>query len=200
MGLYTVQVICQSASWNLLSAFAPHPWDFTLHDLFLPGIPGFRKQRSWVVGSLQDGSCLTYLLFYFIFLILIWGGCLLIFREKGRGERERGWGRDGNIVVREKHWLAILHMLPDWGSNPQPRYVPWLGVEPATFCCTGQHSNQLNLLSRAPSLSFTSLQILFCQWENISHPFPAKSVALLSPCNCALLQPISCLWDSPDCL
>ena len=29
----------------------------------------------------------------------------------------------------------------DWGSNPQPSYVPWPGVKLATFPCMGRWSN-----------------------------------------------------------
>ena len=29
---------------------------------------------------------------------------------------------------------------PYWGPGPQPRHVPWLGIEPATLWFTGQHS------------------------------------------------------------
>ena len=55
---------------------------------------------------------------------------LFIFRERGReGEREG-----------EKHWCErSIHCLvascthPSWGSNLQPRHVPWPGIEPVTF-------------------------------------------------------------------
>ena len=40
-------------------------------------------------------------------------------------------------------------MHPNWGSNPQPRYVPWPGIEPATFWCKEQCSNQLSYVARA---------------------------------------------------
>ena len=49
--------------------------------------------------------------------------CLLM-RER---EKER------NIYVREKHWLVSSHMCPNQGLNP-PRYVPWPGIEPVTWC------------------------------------------------------------------
>ena len=29
-----------------------------------------------------------------------------------------------NISVREKDQLVAFHMRPEWGLNPQPRYVP----------------------------------------------------------------------------
>ena len=53
--------------------------------------------------------------------------CLLIW------QRETEWEREKNINVREKHWSAASHMGPDRGSNPQPRYVPWLGIRLETF-------------------------------------------------------------------
>lgn len=36
--------------------------------------------------------------------------------------------------------------------NLQPRYVPWLGIKPPAFCCTGRHSNQLGHPARARTL------------------------------------------------
>ena len=53
-----------------------------------------------------------------------WIICLLIFRERGNGERERGTP------------IGCLQYVPryrHWGSNLQPRFVPWLGSEPTTF-------------------------------------------------------------------
>ena len=53
------------------------------------------------------------------------------FKERGRGtERER-----------EKHRLVTSHTCLNWGSNPKPMYVPWLGIEPATVWYVGQCSN-----------------------------------------------------------
>ena len=75
-------------------------------------------------------------------------------REKHRCEREtwkkgRKREKERNSNMKEKHGsVASLH-IPHQGSNPQPKYVPWLGMEPTTFWCTGRHSNQLNLLARA---------------------------------------------------
>ena len=50
---------------------------------------------------------------------------------------------------REKHWLVASHSRLDWGLNPKTSYVPWLGIEPLTFWCTGQYSNQLNHVSKS---------------------------------------------------
>lgn len=54
-----------------------------------------------------------------------------------KGERE-------NIDVRENYRSVASRMRPTGESNPQPGFVPWQGIEPATFQCTGQHSNELS--------------------------------------------------------
>ena len=55
---------------------------------------------------------------------------LFIFRE-GKGGRKRG---------RETSLCGCLLHTPYWGLGPQPRHVPWLGIESATLCFPGQHS------------------------------------------------------------
>ena len=75
-----------------------------------PLVPG--EARIWTYCSLS---------FLFIYLF--------IFRERTReGERER------NINV----WLPPAHL--HQGPSPQPRHVPWLGIELATRWLAGQHS------------------------------------------------------------
>ena len=39
-------------------------------------------------------------------------------------ERRKGREREINIDVTEKHQSVAPGKLPDWGSNPQPRFVP----------------------------------------------------------------------------
>ena len=59
---------------------------------------------------------------------------LILEREDGEGGRER---------EREKHQcerqtlIGCLSIHPHQGPNPQASYVPWLGIKPATFWCTG---------------------------------------------------------------
>ena len=48
--------------------------------------------------------------------------------RKGRGQQ-----REKHIDVREKHQLVAIRMCPDWELNPQPRYMPWAGIEPANL-------------------------------------------------------------------
>ena len=48
-------------------------------------------------------------------------------------------------MEREKHQcardtsLGCLLQAPTWGSGPQPRHVPWLGIKLATFWFLGRH-------------------------------------------------------------
>ena len=61
---------------------------------------------------------------------------LFIFRERGRKEEGE---RTINISVREKCWWAA----------PQPRHVPWPGIEPRTFWFTGWGSSHWATPARA---------------------------------------------------
>ena len=73
-------------------------------------------------------------------------------RERGRKrKKERGLGRERErkTLMWEKHRLVALCMCTDWGSNPQPTYVPWWGMESATFWCTGWRPNLLRHPARA---------------------------------------------------
>ena len=64
----------------------------------------------------------------------------MVLEKKGR-ERERRKNSD----VREKPGFIASCIYPDQGLNPKPRYVPWPGIKPATFWCTGEHYKQLSL-------------------------------------------------------
>ena len=57
-------------------------------------------------------------------------------------EREEGWG--GRERERNKHQYFASRACPDQRSNLQPRHMPWPGMEPTAFCCTGQCSTQLS--------------------------------------------------------
>ena len=70
-------------------------------------------------------------------------------------ERQRGIGGE-----REKHESVASHMRPNRTSNPQPRYVPWLGIEPAHFWCMGWCSNQPSHLARAAQWLWNSSMLL----------------------------------------
>ena len=64
---------------------------------------------------------------------------LIDFRERRReGER----GRGTLIWERNIDWLPVLCTLT--GTEPEPRQVPWRGIEPANFQFTGWQLNQLS--------------------------------------------------------
>ena len=75
--------------------------------------------------------------------------CSTDFREWWR-ERER----KKNTDVRDKHRSIASSTHPDRGLNPQPRHMPWPGITPATFWCTGQHCNKLSHPVRATDSTF----------------------------------------------
>ena len=62
---------------------------------------------------------------------------IYLFIERGEGREKE---RERNIAVWEMYWLVscLLHN-PNWGPGPQPRRVPWLGIELVTFLVTGWH-------------------------------------------------------------
>ena len=51
----------------------------------------------------------------------------------------RGRGREGE-GGRETSMCGCPLRAPSWGSGPQPRHVPWLGIEPVTLWFEGQLS------------------------------------------------------------
>ena len=61
---------------------------------------------------------------------------------------------EGKTWMWEKNGSVAFCTHPNEGSNPKPRYVPWLGIESAASWCTGEHSNQLSRQARTDTLSF----------------------------------------------
>ena len=47
--------------------------------------------------------------------------------------------RERNFDMQDTSIGCLLHA-PSWGPGPQPRHVPWLGMELVTFQFTGRHS------------------------------------------------------------
>ena len=92
--------------------------------------------------SLSHGPLLFNL---FLFLILP-RGYVDWFLEKEEGRVRH--------TKREKHWLVVSHRHANQRLIPQPRYVPWPGIKPITFWCTGWCSNQLSHLARAHQSNF----------------------------------------------
>ena len=78
--------------------------------------------------------------------------CFYWFWKERKGERER-----------KKHWLVASHMCPDWWLNPQPRYVPWLGIEPSIFWYMGLCANKLSYPARAGGV----VPLVWPGWDNL---------------------------------
>ena len=72
----------------------------------------------------------TFFFFLKIFYLFFTFYLIIFFRERKEG-RKRG---------RETSMCGCFSHIPNWGRDPQPRHVPWLGIEPATLWFTGQHS------------------------------------------------------------
>ena len=80
---------------------------------------------------------------------------LFLERREGRvREREKN-------NVREKLESAASCTHPNLGQNPQPRHVPWPGIEQVTFCFAGQHSTNWATLVRASWVSCVSSMELY---------------------------------------
>ena len=71
---------------------------------------------------------------------------IYLFLEIGE-EREKE--REKKICVKAKHHLVSSWTCPNQGPGPQPRHVPWPGIEPATFHFVGWHSTNWAALVRA---------------------------------------------------
>ena len=106
-----------------------------------------------------------FTLFYFIYLFIIFLNphlriyLLILEREEVRGRETLMWERNIDRLV-------ASHACPDWGLNLQPRYVPWLGIEPATFWCMGWCSNQLSHPARVILFIFNSM--LWIRFQDLS--------------------------------
>ena len=60
-----------------------------------------------------------------------WPPTIYLFLEREKEGRRKG---------RETSMCGCLSHAPNWAPGPQPRHVPWLGIEPATLWFTGRHS------------------------------------------------------------
>ena len=69
---------------------------------------------------------------------------------------ERGEGREKERVRHSNVWLLLAH--PHQRPKPQPRHVPWLGIELATLWFSGRHSIHWATPARA---IYIFLKILF---------------------------------------
>ena len=99
----------------------------------------------------------------------------------------------------EKHWCAIetlmgyLSHTPNQGPGPQPRQVPWPGIEPVTFQFSGQCSAHWATPARAVVLAGVTvlhttspglvhsetgslyLRVLFCYWLQVQFCYNTRA-------------------------
>ena len=76
---------------------------------------------------------------------------LLLEREEGREK-----GRERHPCARDT-WIGCLLITPNWSPGPQPRHVPWPGIQPATFQFAGQHSIHWTTAVRAICYMFWNI-------------------------------------------
>ena len=92
--------------------------------------------------QLQKFKFKFQLLFYLSIFIFL--KKYLFILERGKGGRKRG---------RETSMCGCLQCTPYWGPDPQPRHVPWLGIQPATLWFAVQNSLYWATPARALSSS-----------------------------------------------
>ena len=95
--------------------------------------PGSWCRHSGLVSQLRNHECRNPAVLFFLRFYLF------IFRERGR---ERG---------RETSMHGCFSHAPYWGPGPQPRHVPWLGIQPATLCFTGAQSTERHQPGQDPT-------------------------------------------------
>ena len=84
----------------------------------------YMKKRSIMMIAQKKGFyTLPYLRIVTVGMMSFFFKILFIFQERER-EGERG---------RETSTCGCLLHIPHWGPGPQPRHVPWLGIEPETL-------------------------------------------------------------------
>ena len=102
--------------WHFQSVTAPSP--YTAHVLHFSCVFTFLE----IIKHDTSNMCIfsikmiaqKFINFYKFFKILI-------FREGGREKGKCQWE------------ISCALLAPSWGPGLQPRHVPWLGIEPATF-------------------------------------------------------------------
>ena len=97
------------------------------------------------------------------------------------------------MCKRETSTGCLLHT-PSWGPGPQPRHVPWPGIEPVTFRFTGQHSIHWATPARAIFIVYYSCA---CIKRNVSAKYSSKGVSKLL-CIQRLLFYITFWWNLID--
>ena len=74
----------------------------------------------------------------------------IYFWREGKGKRKRG---------SETSIGCLSHTPPNWGPDPQPRHMPWLGIKPETFQFADWRSTHGATPARADDPHFTDEQV-----------------------------------------
>ena len=98
--------------------------------------PPWRIRMTAKQLSYQARVSLVFFITFFSYFVLF------IFREKEGKGKQLSLREGEKQRLPEIHWSLIgyLSHTPNWGPGPQPRHVPWLGIELATLWFTGWRS------------------------------------------------------------
>ena len=107
--------------------------------------------------------------YHLIILYSFFKDFIYLFLERGKWREKE---RERNINV----WLPLAR--PYWGPDPQPRHVPWLGIELVTLWFTGRHSIHRGTPARA---NFALLYMLIDISSHVSKLFSWQVIQKLWP-------------------
>lgn len=85
--------------------------------------------------------------------------------------RKRGGGKEYQISMQEWSFSCHLHVSYK-GLSPQPKHVPWLGIEPATFPWMGWHLTNWATAAKANTW-------FLCSIHNSLPSFPFSEICIL---------------------
>ena len=60
-------------------------------------------------------------------------------------------------LIWEKYWSSASCTCPNWGSNPQPRHVPWPRIKSATFLVYGRMLQPTEVPSQGDFIDFYTI-------------------------------------------
>ena len=109
---FKIILLLEEINFKKLRSYYSFPELLILHSVLFP----------WLINT---GWPLGHGLFFFLDFIYLFS--------------ERGEGRDNEGKKNTNVWLPLTCPL-NWGPGPQPRHVPWVGIELATLWFAGRRS------------------------------------------------------------